>query len=866
MQRSHRRALGCVHCLDAKIQGKNMDLIEISRSGDRDAFGLIVKQYQGLVSGVIYGIVGDFHKSEDIAQETFLVAWKKLGELRDASKLSAWLCGIAANIAKKSLKKGAKISVVSVVDSGDILDSADDPAKKLARHEQNLLIWKALERIPEKYRIPLVLYYRSENSIPEIAAALALSEDVIYMRLTRARKYLRKELEKQVECAISSSGPGDFFSIAVVASLPALALPEKAIAATAIVAAPKPGPTSATLFGASFFGGIVSSVLIWNTTASLAYLFLILAAVPGVWFSVRNAPTLRIRRYLILCSLRAHLLIAFACFVVWVLFPTCQVIIQLLKYCGVQIGYETELAYIINPLSFGCGGILWIGAGFLAIVSPLVYRRILREDCGLVSPKTNVPLEESSLSLARLQNTFRRFSTTCWVMLLWYVVLFFIRIALRATEIFKGEFVFVLEVGNDGILFGLLLVGIIYYYVFRKLHRRLLETAKDAATFEIVGPVWDRGKTPLVERIFVEWLVYLGCFIAVGVIVSVKPAIDYDWIPYYPIPLTKKLALIIFVSVILAAINAVFPRLRWLFVLGGAMLVGFGIDIIYRSNDHARNASFLDSPGNWPHIFGIIFMNIFVAYAIFATLIIGWSHYRSKWGGKTIRISLPKKIAICCGVFAVLLLCVAPMCYSSLRVQYWSLRSILVRNLDKQLELCNEVIRLTPPDKSDSDFYGALARRGNIYFCMEQYEKATVDFDAYIEYYNTTKKENKNLRYKAVGTYENKGHIKFVTGDLVDAVAAYTEALKISERNCTALYNRGFAYEKLGETEKAVADYTAAIELFEENEHTWMHYVDSLVPRPGYDDENHRSPNMENGYRISLDELIEITRRLAQEL
>ena len=56
-------------------------ILEQARSGDTGAFAQIVRQYQSLVSGVLYNATGDFHKSEDIAQETFLIAWQKLGEL-----------------------------------------------------------------------------------------------------------------------------------------------------------------------------------------------------------------------------------------------------------------------------------------------------------------------------------------------------------------------------------------------------------------------------------------------------------------------------------------------------------------------------------------------------------------------------------------------------------------------------------------------------------------------------------------------------------------------------------------------------------------------------------------------------------------
>jgi len=65
------------------------DLVAASRQGDREAFGRIVRKYQGLVSGLIYSACGDLSASEDIAQETFLAAWKSLSGLREPQKLAA---------------------------------------------------------------------------------------------------------------------------------------------------------------------------------------------------------------------------------------------------------------------------------------------------------------------------------------------------------------------------------------------------------------------------------------------------------------------------------------------------------------------------------------------------------------------------------------------------------------------------------------------------------------------------------------------------------------------------------------------------------------------------------------------------------
>jgi hypothetical protein len=74
------------------------ELVSESLSGNRDAFGRIVAQYQSLICSLAYCVTGSLSQSEDLAQETFLAAWKQLADLREPHKLRAWLCGIARNL------------------------------------------------------------------------------------------------------------------------------------------------------------------------------------------------------------------------------------------------------------------------------------------------------------------------------------------------------------------------------------------------------------------------------------------------------------------------------------------------------------------------------------------------------------------------------------------------------------------------------------------------------------------------------------------------------------------------------------------------------------------------------------------------
>ena len=80
------------------------DLVSESLSGDRDAFGQIVERYQTLISSLAYCATGNLSQSEDLAQETFVTAWKQLADLREPEKLRSWLCRISRNLTYDALR------------------------------------------------------------------------------------------------------------------------------------------------------------------------------------------------------------------------------------------------------------------------------------------------------------------------------------------------------------------------------------------------------------------------------------------------------------------------------------------------------------------------------------------------------------------------------------------------------------------------------------------------------------------------------------------------------------------------------------------------------------------------------------------
>ena len=92
------------------------------------------------------------------------------------------------------------------------------PSDQAISREEEAILWRSLERIPEIYREPLILFYREHQSIESVAAALELSEDAVKQRLSRGRKLLQEEVQAFVENTLRRTAPGEAFSGAVLAA------------------------------------------------------------------------------------------------------------------------------------------------------------------------------------------------------------------------------------------------------------------------------------------------------------------------------------------------------------------------------------------------------------------------------------------------------------------------------------------------------------------------------------------------------------------------------------------------------------------------------------------------------------------------
>lgn len=244
-------------------------LLERCLSGDVQAFERLIERYQSLICAITFSGTGNQAQSEDLAQETFIAAWRNISSVRDRGKFRQWICGIARNLTRNHHRRAYRTPHENLPDSAPIEETpivVSTPREQAIGREEEEIVWRELQKIPELYREPMILYYRMNQSIQTTAEALDLSEDAVKQRLARGRKLLHDRMSVFVEERLERIRVTPNFS-AVVLSAISMSTPTI-----------KTGGLASAATATGWFGKIASflfslPVLSWLAGAAIGFYF-----------------------------------------------------------------------------------------------------------------------------------------------------------------------------------------------------------------------------------------------------------------------------------------------------------------------------------------------------------------------------------------------------------------------------------------------------------------------------------------------------------------------------------------------------------------------------------------------------------------
>jgi RNA polymerase sigma-70 factor (ECF subfamily) len=161
-------------------------------SGHRELFRILVNRYQRAVHGIGIGFFRNAEDAADFTQEVFLKAYRSLASFRGTSRFSTWLYRIAYNAAINGIARRKEYhSLIEEESAG----TNDTPEQLVLRKAAKEAVRKAVEELPEKYRICIDLFFFYDRSIREIELITGFPENTVKSHVFRAKKLLRERLE-----------------------------------------------------------------------------------------------------------------------------------------------------------------------------------------------------------------------------------------------------------------------------------------------------------------------------------------------------------------------------------------------------------------------------------------------------------------------------------------------------------------------------------------------------------------------------------------------------------------------------------------------------------------------------------------------
>ncbi len=191
--------------------GEDWSLYAKFEKGDKAAFHQLFDRYKNRIFKLSYRFVKNASTAEDIAQDVLIKVYEKKVEFRQNTKFSTWIYRVTANASLDHIrqKKFFGFSLNQPMGNNDeqdatpaleIIGNTDlgSPSKELEKKELKVAVENALQTLPERLRIPIILFQFEENSYQEIAGILQISVKAVERRIYRAKEILRDKLSHKM--------------------------------------------------------------------------------------------------------------------------------------------------------------------------------------------------------------------------------------------------------------------------------------------------------------------------------------------------------------------------------------------------------------------------------------------------------------------------------------------------------------------------------------------------------------------------------------------------------------------------------------------------------------------------------------------
>lgn len=175
------------------METADYELIKSCLSGQKEAFKEIVTGYKKLVYNVIYNCIGRNSEASDLSQEAFIRVYRSLGSYNPEYRFATWLIKITINVCRDWITRNKNAPALWDA-ANEVRDSRSGPEEDFINRDELTRVRKAVSELPEKYRLPVVLFHQQGLSYKELEKVLGQPESIIKNRLYRARLMLRNQL------------------------------------------------------------------------------------------------------------------------------------------------------------------------------------------------------------------------------------------------------------------------------------------------------------------------------------------------------------------------------------------------------------------------------------------------------------------------------------------------------------------------------------------------------------------------------------------------------------------------------------------------------------------------------------------------